>query len=105
MKNLVEYLVREIAWDHYLSEEELVQIRMMIASLLHLLNKQEEHGTLSKKQTALKANFTEIEHLLIDTEIINRADQKAFSFWSFLEENSDAQDGLELRNYFKISII
>jgi len=104
LTKLNDYLLQEVAWDNLLSEDELVQIRMMISSLMGLFHKQEEHGTLSKRQKALLKQFSEVENILNKTQIINRADQKVFSLWSFLEENSDAQDALALPNamiYFK----
>ena len=99
LTRLLDYLEQEVAWDDVLSGGELAQIRMMISSLLHLLHKQEEHRTLSKRQKSLLVGITEVEQLLLDTQIINKADQKVFSLWSLLEENSDAQDGLLLRRF------
>ena len=100
LMKLLDYLEQEVNWDNILNEGELSQIRMMISSLLHLLHKQEEHKTLSKRQKKLLSDITQIEQLLIETKIINKADQKVFSLWSLLEENSDAQDGLLLRRIF-----
>ena len=97
LKNLLDHLLKEVAWDGYLAEEELIQIRMMISSVMNLFKNQEAHGTMTKRQKLLLESFTEIGQLLNDTDIINRADQRSFSLWSFLEENSEGQESLELR--------
>lgn len=102
LTKLNDYLLQEVAWDNLLDEHELVQIRMMVSSLLGLFHKQEENRTITKRQKVLLKQFTELEALLNKTQIINRADQKVFSLWSFLEENSDAQDALALRNIFTL---
>jgi hypothetical protein len=98
LRTLLEYLLKEVPWNNFLTEEELIQIRMMISSLLNLFKKQQEHQTLTKRQKGLLEAFTGIEKLLSQTIVVNRADHIAISLWKFLEENSDAQNGLELRN-------
>lgn len=99
LKNLLDYLLKEVTWNQYLAEEELIQIRMMISSVMNLFKNQEQHGTLTKRQRLLLESFTEIGQLLNETDIINRADQRSFSLWSFLEENSEGQESLELRKW------
>lgn len=95
----MDYLIREVPWNDFMNEEELSQIKIMISSLLHLFNKQAEHGTLSKRQRRLLDTFNELEELLNRTQIMNSADQRAFSLWSFFEDNSEAQESLGLRKF------
>lgn len=85
LRTLVEYLLEERAWNNFIEQEELIEVRETITTTLHNFHKQLRHKTLNHKQHHYMEEFAELEQLLNETRVASRADMRSCSLWSFLD--------------------
>lgn len=98
LRSLIDYLLEARLWHNFLNEQELIQIRRVISSILHLYTKQTAHNTLSKKQKEMMTCFSELDSLLNESHLINRASQKKFSTWKLLQADRSVIEEIEKPN-------
>jgi len=84
-------------WHNFLSETDLIQIRRVISSILNLYNKQITHNTISKRQKEMMNIFSELDKLLNEATLVNRASQKRFSAWKLLQGDRTVLEEIEKR--------
>jgi len=94
---LIEYLLEARLWHNFLSETDLIQIRRVISSILNLYNKQITHNTISKRQKEMMNCFSELENLLNEATLLNRATQRKFSTWKLLQGDRSVLEEIEKR--------
>ena len=94
---MIEYLLEARLWHNFLSETDLIQIRRVISSILNLYNKQITHNTISKRQKEMMNCFSELENLLNEASLVNRASQRKFSTWKLLQGDRTVIEEIEKR--------
>lgn len=84
-----------------MSPEELGHIRKVIVSIVNLYTKQQTNDGLSKRQNEMMTYFTEIETLLHETKLVNKASERTFTIWRLLYGDRALYEELEKRNILK----
>lgn len=101
LRCLIEYILENRLWHHFLSEEELMHIRRVINSVMNLYTKQTVHQTLTSKQKQMMNLFSELETILFDIQVVNKASDMKFTFWKMLQGDRTIFDDIAKRiNYF-----
>jgi hypothetical protein len=100
LRGLVEYILENRLWHHFLSEEELMHIRRVIISVMNLYTKQTVHQTLTGKQKEMMNLFSELETVLFEIQVVNKASDMKFTFWKMLQGDRTIFEDLAKRiNY------
>lgn len=100
LRGLVEYILENRLWHHFLSEEELMHIRRVITSVMNLYTKQTVHQTLTSKQKEMMNLFSELETVLFEIQVVNKASDMKFTFWKMLQGDRTIFEDLAKRiNY------
>jgi hypothetical protein len=93
--SLIEFLHQEASWDNYFTEQNLVGIKRMLASVINIYEKQIEHKTLTKNQGKVLQIFNNVDKLMRETSLKNIKDGKSFTVWDLLEGKAESLSGKE----------
>ena len=84
LRSLIEFILEERLWHYFTNQEGFEEIRTMFISTLNNFQKQIRHKTLNTKQREFMELFADIEQLLDEVKITDKADNSSLSLWALL---------------------